>query len=140
MSVPQADKRKSSGEAIGPYISINYKNVSCSRGFLIAHISVLDCVVKSFSLSVQVTLSGRDVDKGMSVRTSGAQINAIPSNEAEGSVLSLKQLVFHTFSLNAVHSSFSLIACLLDLNCLTLTFNESPTKNKGNPSVSTNPC
>lgn len=36
---------------------------------------------------VQVTLSGRDIDKGVSVRMSGAQISAIPSNEAEGSVL-----------------------------------------------------
>lgn len=32
----------------------------------------------------QVTLSGRDVDKGISVRTSGAQINAVPSTQAEG--------------------------------------------------------
>ncbi|XP_023119469.2 phosphoinositide 3-kinase regulatory subunit 6 [Amphiprion ocellaris] len=50
----------------------------------------------------KVTLSGRDVDKGMSVRMTGAQISAIPSSEAE------------------------------DLNCLTLTLNESSTKTKNN--------
>lgn len=38
---------------------------------------------------VQVTLSGRDVDVGISVRTSGAVIDAIPCNEAEGSVFAL---------------------------------------------------
>ncbi|XP_074486617.1 phosphoinositide 3-kinase regulatory subunit 6 [Sebastes fasciatus] len=67
--------RKSSGDACGAVISLNYR---------------------------KVTLSGRDVDKGISVRTSGAQINAIPSNQAE------------------------------DLNCLTLTLNESPAKTKNN--------
>nr|XP_046266394.1 phosphoinositide 3-kinase regulatory subunit 6 [Scatophagus argus]XP_046266401.1 phosphoinositide 3-kinase regulatory subunit 6 [Scatophagus argus]XP_046266410.1 phosphoinositide 3-kinase regulatory subunit 6 [Scatophagus argus] len=66
-------QRKSSGEACGAVISLNYR---------------------------RVTLSGRDTEKGISVRTSGAQIDAIPSNEAE------------------------------DLNCLTLTLNESPTKAK----------
>lgn len=66
-------QKKSSGEVCGAVVSMNYR---------------------------KVTLSGRDVDKGISVRTSGAQINAIPSNEAE------------------------------DLNCLTLTLNESPAKTK----------
>ncbi|XP_040000762.1 phosphoinositide 3-kinase regulatory subunit 6 isoform X2 [Xiphias gladius] len=65
--------RKSSGEVCGAVVSMNYR---------------------------KVTLSGRDTDKGISVRTSGAQINAIPFSEAE------------------------------DLNCLTLTLNESPTKTK----------
>ncbi|XP_019939274.2 phosphoinositide 3-kinase regulatory subunit 6 isoform X2 [Paralichthys olivaceus] len=65
--------RRGSGEACGAVLSMNYK---------------------------KVTLSGRDVDKGISVRTTGAQINAISSSEAE------------------------------DLNCLTLTMNESPTKTK----------
>ncbi|XP_070684601.1 phosphoinositide 3-kinase regulatory subunit 6 [Pempheris klunzingeri] len=68
-------QKKSSGEVCGAVVSMNYR---------------------------KVTLSGRDIDKGISVRTSGAQINAIPSNEAE------------------------------DLNCLTLTLNESPTKTKNN--------
>ncbi|XP_042341394.1 phosphoinositide 3-kinase regulatory subunit 6 isoform X2 [Plectropomus leopardus] len=67
--------KKSSGEVCGAVISMKYR---------------------------KVTLSGRDIDIGMSVRTSGAQISAIPSNEAE------------------------------DLNCLTMTFNESPTKLKNN--------
>ncbi|XP_034713320.1 phosphoinositide 3-kinase regulatory subunit 6 isoform X3 [Etheostoma cragini] len=66
-------QKKSSGDLCGAVISMNYR---------------------------KVTLSGRDIDKGISVRTTGAQINAIPSNEAE------------------------------DLNCLTLTLNESPTKTK----------
>ncbi|XP_041821026.1 phosphoinositide 3-kinase regulatory subunit 6 [Chelmon rostratus] len=69
------DKQKKSSEVCGAVISMNYR---------------------------RVTLSGRDIDKGISVRTSGAQINAVPSNEAE------------------------------DLNCLTLTLNEPPTKNKNN--------
>ncbi|KAM9363846.1 phosphoinositide 3-kinase regulatory subunit 6 [Symphorus nematophorus] len=68
-------QKKSSGEVCGAVVSMNYR---------------------------KVTLSGRDIDKGISVRTSGAQINAIPSNETE------------------------------DLNCLTLTLNESPTKTKNN--------
>ncbi|XP_068448546.1 phosphoinositide 3-kinase regulatory subunit 6 [Clinocottus analis] len=67
-------QKKSSGEVCGAVVSLNYR---------------------------KVTLSGRDVDKGMSVRTSGVQITAIPSNEAE------------------------------DLNCLTMTLNEPPTKSKG---------
>ncbi|KAM4594294.1 phosphoinositide 3-kinase regulatory subunit 6 [Fundulus diaphanus] len=66
-------QKKSSGEVCGAVISMNYK---------------------------KMTLSGRDVDVGISVRTSGVQINAIPSNEAE------------------------------DLNCLTLMLNEAPTKTK----------
>ncbi|XP_041642353.1 phosphoinositide 3-kinase regulatory subunit 6 isoform X2 [Cheilinus undulatus] len=66
-------QRRSSGEVCGAVVSINYR---------------------------RVILSGRDIDKGLSVRTSGAQINAIPSNEAE------------------------------DMNCLTLTLNEFPTKSK----------
>lgn len=74
-SVREKQKQKSSGEACGAVVSMNYK---------------------------KVTLSGRDVDKGISVRMSGAQISAIPSNETE------------------------------DLNCLTLTLNESPTKSKNN--------
>ncbi|KAK9540005.1 hypothetical protein VZT92_002481 [Zoarces viviparus] len=68
-------QKKSSGEACGAMVSLNYR---------------------------KVTLSGRDVDRGMSVRTTGAQITAIPSNEAE------------------------------DLNCLTMTLNEPPAKNKNN--------
>ncbi|XP_075946383.1 phosphoinositide 3-kinase regulatory subunit 6 [Anarhichas minor] len=67
--------KKSSGEACGAMVSLNYR---------------------------KVTLSGRDVDKAMSFRTTGAQITAIPSNEAE------------------------------DLNCLTMTLNEPPAKNKNN--------
>ncbi|XP_028423556.1 phosphoinositide 3-kinase regulatory subunit 6 isoform X2 [Perca flavescens] len=68
-------QKKSLGDLCGAVISMNYR---------------------------KVTLSGRDVDKGISVRTTGAQINAIPSNKAE------------------------------DLNCLTMTLNESPTKTKNN--------
>ncbi|XP_039667089.1 phosphoinositide 3-kinase regulatory subunit 6 isoform X3 [Perca fluviatilis] len=68
-------QKKSLGDLCGAVISMNYR---------------------------KVTLSGRDIDKGISVRTTGAQINAIPSNKAE------------------------------DLNCLTLTLNESPTKTKNN--------
>ncbi|XP_069553318.1 phosphoinositide 3-kinase regulatory subunit 6 [Brachyistius frenatus] len=68
-------QKKSSGELCGAVISMNYR---------------------------KVTLSGRDIDKGISVRTSGAQISAIPSSEAE------------------------------DLNCLTLTLNETPAKTKNN--------
>ncbi|XP_038569707.1 phosphoinositide 3-kinase regulatory subunit 6 [Micropterus salmoides] len=68
-------QKKSSGEVCGAVVSMNYR---------------------------KVTLSGRDIDKGISVRTSGAQINAIPTNEAE------------------------------DLNCLTLTMNETLTKSKNN--------
>ncbi|XP_056892251.1 phosphoinositide 3-kinase regulatory subunit 6 isoform X2 [Takifugu flavidus] len=72
--VKEASKqKKNSAEAVGTVVSLNYK---------------------------KVTLSGRDVDKGLSVRTSGVQINAIPSSEAE------------------------------DLNCLTMTFKEVPAKSK----------
>ncbi|XP_017283182.1 phosphoinositide 3-kinase regulatory subunit 6 [Kryptolebias marmoratus] len=67
------DKKKSVGELCGVVISMNYK---------------------------KVTLSGRDVDVGVSLRTTGAAIDAIPCNEEE------------------------------DLNCLTLTLNETPTKTK----------
>lgn len=56
------------------------------------------CVCILCAYCVQVTLSGRDIDKGISVRMSGAQINAIPSSEAEGPVLSLVHTVFHTHS------------------------------------------
>ncbi|XP_074521583.1 phosphoinositide 3-kinase regulatory subunit 6 [Halichoeres trimaculatus] len=73
MASAKEKQKKSSGEFYGPVVSINYR---------------------------RVLLSGRDVDKGLSVRTSGAQISAIPNNEAE------------------------------DLNCLTLTLNEPPTKSK----------
>ncbi|XP_029919012.1 phosphoinositide 3-kinase regulatory subunit 6 [Myripristis murdjan] len=66
-------QKKNSGDLCGAVVSLNYK---------------------------KVTLSGRDVEKGLSLRTTGAQISAIPSNETE------------------------------DLNCLTLTLNESQTKNK----------
>ncbi|XP_047435230.1 phosphoinositide 3-kinase regulatory subunit 6 isoform X2 [Mugil cephalus] len=68
-------QRKNSAEECGAVVSINYK---------------------------KVTLSGRDVDKGMSLRTSGVQMCAIPSSEAE------------------------------DLNCLTLILNEPAPKTKGN--------
>lgn len=68
-------QKKSSGEVCGAVVSMSY---------------------------TKVALSGRDIEKGMSVRTTGAQISAIPSSEAE------------------------------DLNCLTLTLNESPTKTKSN--------
>nr|XP_057934534.1 phosphoinositide 3-kinase regulatory subunit 6 isoform X2 [Doryrhamphus excisus] len=50
----------------------------------------------------KVTLSGRDADRGMPVRTTGVHISAIPSNATE------------------------------DLNCLTLTFKEAPAKAKNN--------
>ncbi|XP_029951064.1 phosphoinositide 3-kinase regulatory subunit 6 [Salarias fasciatus] len=66
-------QKKSSGEVCGAVVSLNYR---------------------------RVTLSGRDTDRGLSVRTTGLQIDAIPSSEAE------------------------------DLNCLTLTFNETPAKAK----------
>ncbi|KAG7242364.1 hypothetical protein INR49_023493 [Caranx melampygus] len=69
----QEKSKKSSGEVAGAVVSMNYK---------------------------KVTLSGRDIDKGVSLRMSGCQINAIPFSEAE------------------------------DLNCLTLTLNEPPTKTK----------
>ncbi|XP_045073136.1 phosphoinositide 3-kinase regulatory subunit 6-like [Coregonus clupeaformis] len=65
-------QKKNTGDVCGAVVSVNYTKVS---------------------------LSGRDVDKGMSVRTSGAQISAIPSNETE------------------------------DLNCLTVAFNETKPKN-----------
>ncbi|KAJ8001907.1 hypothetical protein DPEC_G00174290 [Dallia pectoralis] len=65
-------QKKTNAEPCGAVISVNFK---------------------------KMLLSGRDVEKGMSVRTSGAQISAIPSNETE------------------------------DLNCLTVTFNESKLKN-----------
>ncbi|KAM7394064.1 hypothetical protein PAMP_020887 [Pampus punctatissimus] len=74
-SVRDKQKQRSSGEICGAVVSLNYK---------------------------KVTLSGRDVDKGISVRTSGVQISAIPTNEAE------------------------------DLNCLTLRFIESSSKTKNN--------
>ncbi|XP_037545796.1 phosphoinositide 3-kinase regulatory subunit 6 [Nematolebias whitei] len=73
ISASVRDKKKNSGDVCGAVISLNYK---------------------------KVTLSGRDVDVGISVRTSGAVIDAIPCNEAE------------------------------DLNCLTLMLNEVPTKTK----------
>ncbi|XP_004065829.1 phosphoinositide 3-kinase regulatory subunit 6 [Oryzias latipes] len=69
--------KKGSAEFCGAVISMNYK---------------------------KVTLSGRDVEKGLSVRTSRVQISTIPSNEAE------------------------------DLNCLTLTLNEVSMKNKSTES------
>ncbi|XP_029992944.1 phosphoinositide 3-kinase regulatory subunit 6 isoform X2 [Sphaeramia orbicularis] len=72
-------QRRSSSEVCGAVVSITYN---------------------------KVTLSGRDVGKGMSIRTSGAQISAIPSSEAE------------------------------DLNCLTLSFNEPPTKTKNHTAES----
>ncbi|XP_034044093.1 phosphoinositide 3-kinase regulatory subunit 6 [Thalassophryne amazonica] len=50
----------------------------------------------------KVTLSGRDVDKGMSRRMTEAHISAVPSSETE------------------------------DLNCLTLSFNEPQAKSKNN--------
>ncbi|XP_031687189.1 phosphoinositide 3-kinase regulatory subunit 6 isoform X1 [Oncorhynchus kisutch] len=65
-------QKKNTGDVCGAVVSVNYKKVS---------------------------LSGRDVDKGMSVRTSGVQISAISSNETE------------------------------DLNCLTVAFNETKPKN-----------
>lgn len=40
----------------------------------------------SLCINVQVTLSGRDTDNGLSVKMIGAQIYAIPSSEAEGTV------------------------------------------------------
>ncbi|XP_024914173.1 phosphoinositide 3-kinase regulatory subunit 6 isoform X2 [Cynoglossus semilaevis] len=65
--------RRNAGETCGAMISMSYK---------------------------KVTLRGTDIDKGVSCRTSGVQINAIPTSEAE------------------------------DLNCLTVTMNEPPTKTK----------
>lgn len=87
---------------------------------------------------VQVILSGRNVVREISVRTSGIQINAIPSNEAQGSVILLKQFMCHTYALKTFLIVFFVFIChyLIDLNCLTLTFNEPPTKNKNSNSVS----
>ncbi|XP_071778647.2 phosphoinositide 3-kinase regulatory subunit 6 isoform X1 [Centroberyx gerrardi] len=76
-------QKKNSGEVCGAVVSMNYK---------------------------KVTLSGRDVDRGLSVRTSGVHISAIPSNETE------------------------------DLNCLTLTLNESQTKTKNNTEPKIRTC
>ncbi|XP_072318551.1 phosphoinositide 3-kinase regulatory subunit 6 [Eucyclogobius newberryi] len=73
-SIKEKPKRYSS-EMCGAMVSMNYK---------------------------KVTLSGRDTDKGLSLRMLGAQICAIPSSEAE------------------------------DLNCLTLVFNETTSKSKSN--------
>ncbi|XP_046899505.1 phosphoinositide 3-kinase regulatory subunit 6 isoform X1 [Hypomesus transpacificus] len=64
-------QRKNTGDLCGAIVSVNYR---------------------------QVTLSGRDVDRGVSLRTVGAQISAIPSNETE------------------------------DLNCLTVNFCETKPK------------
>lgn len=80
-------------------------------------------------MCVQVTLSGRDVDKGLSVRTSGVQITAIPSSEAEGSASHLQPVVVPP---TADGSS----VCSSDLNCLTLTFNEPLSKNRSGGVVS----
>lgn len=68
-------QKKNSSEMCGAMLSVNYK---------------------------KVTLSGRDIDTGLSVRTMGAHICAIPSTEAD------------------------------DLNCLTLVFNETASKCKSN--------
>ncbi|XP_010871299.1 phosphoinositide 3-kinase regulatory subunit 6 isoform X2 [Esox lucius] len=73
--------KKNTAEPCGAVISVNYKK--------------------------QMLLSGRDVDKGMSVRTSGAQISAIPTNETE------------------------------DLNCLTVAFNETKLKNNMDSKIRT---
>lgn len=109
------------------------------------------CVCVHVFLFVQVTLSGRDIDKGISVRTSGAQISAIPSNETEGSVFSLIHSVFRTWSKKfqvLLYVCYIFYDCvvllrllflylrLIDLNCLTLTLNEYPTKTKNNFVVS----
>ena len=109
------------------------------------------CVCVHVFLFVQVTLSGRDIDKGISVRTSGAQISAIPSNETEGSVFSLTHSVFRTWSKKfqvLLYVCYIFYDCvvllrllflylrLIDLNCLTLTLNEYPTKTKNNFVVS----
>ncbi|KAL1005926.1 hypothetical protein UPYG_G00065730 [Umbra pygmaea] len=64
--------KKNTVELCGAVVSVNYK---------------------------KMLLSGRDVDKGMSIRTPGALISAIPSNETE------------------------------DLNCLLVAFNATKTKN-----------
>lgn len=53
------------------------------------------CLCVCVCVWVQVTLSGRDVDKGMSVRTSGAQITAITCNEAEGSAFNTQCICVH---------------------------------------------
>lgn len=58
--------------------------------------------------SVQVTLSGRDVDKGISVRTSGVQINAVPCSEAEGSVsIYLKWFIYLFVNLFIIYKLFT---------------------------------
>ena len=44
----------------------------------------------------KVTLSGRDVDKGISVRTSGAQISGIPSSQAEGLIFEFSLFILLT--------------------------------------------
>lgn len=72
-------QKKNSSEVCGAMVSMKYK---------------------------KVTLSGRDVDCGLSVRTTGAQICAIPSSEVD------------------------------DLNCLTMVLNESASKSKSNAVVS----
>ncbi|XP_020794198.2 phosphoinositide 3-kinase regulatory subunit 6 [Boleophthalmus pectinirostris] len=72
-------QKKNSSEVCGAMVSMNYK---------------------------KVTLSGRDTDKGLSLRMMSAHICAIPSSEAE------------------------------DLNCLALVFNETTTKSKSNTAES----
>ncbi|CAN9510537.1 unnamed protein product [Ophioblennius macclurei] len=76
ISASAKDKqKKSSGEVCGAVVSLSYK---------------------------KVTLSGRDTNKGLSVRTTALHVDAIPSSEAE------------------------------DLNCLMLMFSETPAKTKNN--------
>lgn len=76
-------QKKNSGEVCGAVVSVHYK---------------------------KVTLSGRDIDVGLSVKMSSAQISAISSSETE------------------------------DLNCLTLTLNESQTKNKSSEEQKIRTC
>ncbi|KAM4604166.1 phosphoinositide 3-kinase regulatory subunit 6 isoform 2-T2 [Polymixia lowei] len=82
-TLPKEKQRKNSAEICGAVVTMNYK---------------------------KVTLSGRDVDKGLSVRTTGCQISAIPASETE------------------------------DLNCLTLILNESQTKSKNNTGPKIRTC
>lgn len=83
---PTENKRKSSAEGFGPCLSIKYNKVGDLEGQRrLLHFDFDSLRDESFVLAaVQVTLSGRDVEKGFSVRTLGVQVNAIPSSEAEG--------------------------------------------------------
>lgn len=92
---------------------------------------------EGLSHCVQVTLSGRDVERGFSVRTLGAQINAIPSNQAEGGARAHETLCI-SFTKPSPLTVFS-SDLFPDLNCLTLTLSDCTAKSKNNTPVSTQP-